>query len=65
MATIKISDLRPVGSELFRDDESFMNELAENEENIIQGGYVLPTPPVRYTTTIDPTTIHLTLPILL
>lgn len=31
MASIKISELRPVGSELFADSESFLNELNEQE----------------------------------
>ena len=31
MASIKISELRPVGSELFVDSESFLNELNEQE----------------------------------
>ena len=32
MAVIKISELRPAGSELFQDSESFLNELSENRE---------------------------------
>jgi hypothetical protein len=32
MASIKISELRPVGSELFQDSESFLNELSESRE---------------------------------
>jgi hypothetical protein len=31
MANIKISELRPAGSELFQDSESFLNELNERE----------------------------------
>ncbi len=31
MASIKLSELRPVGSELFHDSESFINELDEQE----------------------------------
>ncbi|MGB6297882.1 MAG: hypothetical protein WBF90_17095 [Rivularia sp. (in: cyanobacteria)] len=31
MASIKISELRPVGSELFVDSESFLNELNDQE----------------------------------
>ncbi|MDF5706647.1 MAG: hypothetical protein PUP90_02925 [Nostoc sp. S4] len=38
MATIKISDLHPVGSEFFIDSESFLNELTEDELNITKGG---------------------------
>ncbi|OUL17855.1 hypothetical protein [Nostoc sp. 106C] len=32
MAVIKISELRPAGSELFQDSESFLNELSESRE---------------------------------
>jgi bacteriocin-like protein len=35
---IKISELRPVGSELFQDSESFLNELNEQEMSTIEGG---------------------------
>ncbi|MBC1236970.1 MULTISPECIES: hypothetical protein [Nostoc] len=31
MATIKINNLSPVGSELFQDSESFLNELTDTE----------------------------------
>jgi hypothetical protein len=31
MATINISDLRPTGSDLFSDSESYMSELGDNE----------------------------------
>jgi hypothetical protein len=31
MATIKISELRPAGYELFQDSESFLNDLNEQE----------------------------------
>lgn len=31
MASIRISELRPAGSELFQDSESFLNELNEKE----------------------------------
>ncbi|MFN6501266.1 MAG: hypothetical protein RMX65_030315 [Nostoc sp. DedQUE01] len=39
MATIKISDLRPTGSDLFSDSEGYMNELNDNEVDAIYGGY--------------------------
>jgi hypothetical protein len=32
MASIKISELRPLGSELFQDQESFLHELNEKSE---------------------------------
>lgn len=38
MATIKISELHPAGSELFQDSESFLNELTEQEIGGVQGG---------------------------
>jgi hypothetical protein len=38
MATIKIVDLRPVGSEFFADSESYLNELTDDELNLTQGG---------------------------
>jgi lactobin A/cerein 7B family class IIb bacteriocin len=38
MATINISDLRPTDSDLFSDDESYMNELSERELSSINGG---------------------------
>jgi hypothetical protein len=38
MATIKIVDLSPVGSEFFADSESYLNELTDDELNMTQGG---------------------------
>ncbi|GAB4194940.1 MAG: hypothetical protein Fur006_41020 [Coleofasciculaceae cyanobacterium] len=38
MAYITISDLRPAGSELFMDSESFMNDLVDGELEAISGG---------------------------
>jgi hypothetical protein len=38
MASIKISELRPTGLELFQDTESFLNELTDNEVGVIEGG---------------------------
>ncbi|WP_293075286.1 hypothetical protein [Moorena sp. SIO3H5] len=37
MADIKVNDLKPAGAELFADDESFINELTNDELNIIGG----------------------------
>ncbi|MDZ7960237.1 MAG: hypothetical protein RMY34_20530 [Aulosira sp. DedQUE10] len=42
MASIKILELRPTGSELFHDTESFLNELTHLEAGIIQGGELVP-----------------------
>ncbi len=41
MASIKISELRPAGSELFQDSESFLNELNDGHEmeHVLGGGY--------------------------
>ena len=39
MPTIQLRELRPAGSELFQDDESFLNELSE-KELLVQGGAV-------------------------
>ena len=40
MAVIKISELRPAGSELFQDSESFLNELSDNREvDQVMGGF--------------------------
>jgi hypothetical protein len=41
MATIKISDLRPAGTELFQDSESFLNELTEPETGNLLGGILI------------------------
>ncbi len=40
MANITISDLRPAGSDLFADSESFLHDLTEQEMEIlgIKGG---------------------------
>lgn len=38
MVSIKISNLYPSGSELFKDSESFMTELVDNELGSINGG---------------------------
>ncbi len=38
MASIQISNLSPAGSKLFRDSESFMDELVDNGLGSINGG---------------------------
>ncbi|MHC5937796.1 hypothetical protein [Nostoc sp.] len=40
MASIKISELRPAGSELFQDSESFLQELGAQEMGITGGAVV-------------------------
>ena len=43
MASIKIKNLQPAGSDLFNDSESFMNELTESELIDSNGGSPTPT----------------------
>lgn len=38
MTIIKIEDLRPVGYDLFADEESYMRELSSDEELSVEGG---------------------------
>jgi len=38
MANIKVSELRPAGSELFQDSESFLNDLTDMDTASVQGG---------------------------
>ena len=41
MAEIKLSELRPAGSELLQDSENFLNELNEREiENVVGGNTI-------------------------
>lgn len=44
MATINISEIRPTGSNLFSDFESYMNELVDSELDSISGGGIVPPP---------------------
>lgn len=46
MAKIELTELRPVGADLFSDSENYMNELGESEMNSINGGIEL-TPAVE------------------
>lgn len=50
MATISISNLKAVGSELFSDSESFMEVLTESEVGGVNGGL---SPVVIYTVAIN------------
>lgn len=50
MAVISISNLSPVGSELFMDSESFMNEMSNEELTGTQGGL---SPIVIYTVAVN------------
>jgi|LakMenE18May11ns_1017448.scaffolds.fasta_scaffold9526961_1 hypothetical protein len=38
MANIVISELRPAGSDLFMDSESYLTDLTDNELHMTQGG---------------------------
>ncbi|WP_445633505.1 Bacteriocin [Nostoc sp. DSM 114161] len=38
MAEIKITELRPTGSELFEDSETFLKELNDDEMTVTLGG---------------------------
>jgi hypothetical protein len=53
MASIKIHDLRPAGSELFNDSESFLNELSEGEISTVEGGLISLT--LTYSVTVTRT----------
>lgn len=39
MADINISELYPAGYDLFYDSESFLNELATQERQMVEGGF--------------------------
>ncbi|MDZ8106220.1 MAG: hypothetical protein RM338_11440 [Nostoc sp. DedQUE12a] len=43
MASIKINDLHPIGSDLFQDPESFLNELSDRQITGVQGGLTVGT----------------------
>ncbi|NEQ87056.1 MAG: hypothetical protein F6K26_45595 [Moorea sp. SIO2I5] len=41
MSSIKIAELRPAGSELFQDSESFLHELSDGQEiDKVLGGFL-------------------------
>ena len=39
MAKINVSNLHPVGSDLFFDSENYISELSDNELGTINGGF--------------------------
>ena len=43
MANIIISELRPAGSDLFNDSESFMSDLTDQDTGTIIGGIIIIT----------------------
>ena len=40
MASIKINNLQPAGSDLFSGSENYLNELTNQELNIVNGGII-------------------------
>ena len=42
MSIVQILELRPAGTELFQDCESFLNELSVQEMEVMGGGFVIP-----------------------
>ena len=65
MATIKISNLHPTGTELFSDSESYMNELDDGELVNVNGGFSTPicTVPISITIPVIPITTEYTITI--
>ncbi len=57
MAKIKVNDIKPIGTKLFDDSESFMNELRNDELEQALGGIACPLPAriVSYFCTPDST----------
>ena len=54
MAKINVSNLHPVGSDLFFDSENYISELSDNELGTINGGIATPptvTQPLTQTAT--------------
>jgi hypothetical protein len=43
MASIVVSDLRPAGSALFLDSETYMNDIVDDELNGVNGGISFPS----------------------
>jgi hypothetical protein len=64
MAKINVSNLHPVGSDLFFDSENYISELSDNELGTINGGIATPPPvtqPVEppVTQPVEPSFIYL------
>ncbi|QFS50153.1 hypothetical protein [Nostoc sphaeroides] len=55
MASIRISELRPAGSELFQDSESFLTDLGAQEMGITGGASVVGGISVTVTQTVTQT----------
>lgn len=45
MASLKIVDLQPVGSDFFVGEENFINELSDADLNGVHGGIISPLLP--------------------
>ena len=43
MASIKINNLQPAGSDLFSDSENYLNELNDQELDLVNGGFFTPS----------------------
>ena len=41
MASIKINNLQPAGSDLFNDSENYLNELSDRETGLVNGGCII------------------------
>lgn len=59
MATIKVSNLHPIGTELFFDSESYMSELNDEEIYSVNGGLISTFCNTTFTTIMIPVTKEL------
>ena len=55
MAKINVSNLHPVGSDLFSDSENYISELSDNELGTINGGIAASSVPPTVTPPVPPT----------
>jgi len=54
MAKINVSNLNPVGSDLFFDSENYISELSDNELGTINGGIAASSVPPTVTPSVPP-----------
>ena len=54
MAKINVSNLHPVGSDLFSDSENYISELSDNELGTINGGIAASSAPPPVTQPVEP-----------
>ncbi len=59
MATIKVSNLHLIGTELFSDSESYMSELSNQEISSVNGGLISTFCNTTLTTIMIPVTKEL------